>query len=318
MFDYLIDKINDSCFQTNPFKHIYLENFLSNNHFKQITSSKQIDLTYFESTKSLCYGLLDNEFEPIEFPGTTKNINEYCKWEEGSSKYFSNVNTTEGYGMVFRMQKPKDLIIKEIFNFINSKRLKQVLCNKFEIDFNDVYLDVGIQKYLNGYEISPHPDVRKKALTFMININPGINSEKADFHTHYLRFIDSKKYIYDFWKYNHQFDRCWVPWDWCSTVTQQIQNNSIVIFQPSHDTLHAIKAKYNHLDTQRTQLYGNLWYYEKTKNYPFSEHLPQIPWEGLLIDDTVGKNNVKHDNMSSINKFKVKVKQTFKKITSIK
>ena len=64
-------------------------------------------------------------------------------------------------------------------------------------------------------------------LTFMININPGINSEKADFHTHYLRFIDSKKYIYDFWKYNHQFDRCWVPWDWCSTVTQQIQNNSI-------------------------------------------------------------------------------------------
>ena len=94
--------------------------------------------------------------------------------------------------------------------YINSKESKQVLCNKFEIDFKDVYLDVGIQKYLNGYEISPHPDVRKKALTFMININPGINSEEADFHTHYLRFIDSKKYIYDFWKYNNQFDRCWV------------------------------------------------------------------------------------------------------------
>ena len=38
------------------------------------------------------------------------------------------------------------------------------------------------------------------------------------------------------------------------------QNNSIVIFMPSDRTLHAVKATYDHLLTQRTQIYGNLWY----------------------------------------------------------
>lgn len=34
----------------------------------------------------------------------------------------------------------------------------------------------------------------------------------------------------------------------------------MVIFSPSNDTIHAVKAEYDHLATQRTQLYGNLWY----------------------------------------------------------
>ena len=31
------------------------------------------------------------------------------------------------------------------------------------------------------------------------------------------------------------------------TVFQQVKNNSIVIFSPNNDTLHAVKANYNHL-----------------------------------------------------------------------
>jgi len=60
-------------------------------------------------------------------------------------------------------------------------------------------------------------------------------------------------------------ERCWVPWDWCTTVKQQTQNNSIVILSPSFDTIHAVKASYCHLEGQRTQLYGNLWYKEGKK-----------------------------------------------------
>ena len=45
---------------------------------------------------------------------------------------------------------------------------------------------------------------------------------------------------------------------------------TVVIFKPSHKTLHAIKAKYNHLITQRTQLYGNLWYKEYSSEYKWS------------------------------------------------
>ena len=122
--------------------------------------------------------------------------------------------------------------------------------------------DGGIQKYLDGYEISPHPDTRKKAATFMVNINPSIESEENNHHTHYLKLKRSYAYVDEFWGGNENIDRAWVPWTWAETIKQQRKNNSIVLFSPSNDTLHGVKASYNHLETQRTQLYGNLWYKE--------------------------------------------------------
>ena len=44
------------------------------------------------------------------------------------------------------------------------------------------------------------------------------------------------------------------------------KNNSIVIFKPSVDTLHAVKMKYDHTKFQRTQLYGNLMSFENITN----------------------------------------------------
>ena len=41
----------------------------------------------------------------------------------------------------------------------------------------------------------------------------------------------------------------------CETVKKQCRNNSIVIFAPNDDTLHAVKADYNHLKYQRTALW---------------------------------------------------------------
>jgi hypothetical protein len=96
----------------------------------------------------------------------------------------------------------------------------------------------------------------------MVNLNPGIGSEECDHHTHYLRFRDEYKYIESFWDGNPSADRCWVPWSWCETKKMQRENNSIVIFSPSNRTVHGVKANYDHLAGQRTQLYGNLWYHE--------------------------------------------------------
>ena len=51
------------------------------------------------------------------------------------------------------------------------------------------------------------------------------------------------------------------------------------MFSPSCSTIHAVKADYNHLLGQRTQLYGNLWYKEITT-------LKRLEWESLdLIND---------------------------------
>jgi hypothetical protein len=134
-----------------------------------------------------------------------------------------------------------------------------LLEDKFSIT-RPTSIETGLQKYLQGYEISPHPDIRKKALTYMLNVNPSTHSEELDIHTHYLTFKPQKRFISEFWHYNEDHDRCWVPWEWCDTFKRQCLNNSIVIFSPSWDTLHAVKLNYNHLETQRTQFYGNLWY----------------------------------------------------------
>ncbi len=85
----------------------------------------------------------------------------------------------------------------------------------------------------SGYEISPHPDICQKALTYMVNVNPSEASETADHHTHYLKFRPEYKYVQAYWEGNLDVNRCWVPWEWCESVKTQTANNSIFIFAPS-------------------------------------------------------------------------------------
>ena len=69
------------------------------------------------------------------------------------------------------MDKKSDLL-QAVDNYFNSQKFREVLASKFSINLDDVYFDNGIQKYFDGYEISPHPDIRRKSLTYMLNINP--------------------------------------------------------------------------------------------------------------------------------------------------
>lgn len=162
-----------------------------------------------------------------------------------------------------------------------SKKFQLQLSKKFNIKTNQVTFDQGIQKYLDGYEISPHPDLRNKALTFMVNINPSNDSEMKNHHTHYMKFKDKYQYVQNFWENNKDKDRCWVPWEWCTTVKAQTKNNSIVIFAPDNNTIHAVRAKYNHLIYQRTQLYGNLWFKKSLKKISIIKSQPE--WEQFVI-----------------------------------
>lgn len=291
-FDYLIDRIKQAEFSETPFHHLEINDFLSEEHFAQITSAPEINLQKAESSQQLCQKLLDNGYKPIKFPGCTTSIDEYLEWREGR-KQAVNVDTCEGFGIAFRLDKTTTPLINELKDFLSSEPFIEALAQKFGIERSSVFEDVGIQKYLDGYEISPHPDIRKKALTFMVNINPLPESEQLDHHTHYLIFKDDKKYVQEFWHHNHQYDRAWVPWDWCETVKQQTKNNSIVVFSPAHDTMHAVRAKYDHLATQRTQLYGNLWYGQRESADVRDKKivdLPQIPWQGLVIDERGGRH----------------------------
>ena len=213
--------------------------------------------------KQLFETLFEHHYKIINFPGCIVDKDKYIDWHKKKGVIGAHNNTAcEGFGVTLRLTQAKDDFLKRLKSFIEGERFNRALAEKFGIDYEAVNVDGGIQKYLDGYEISPHPDIRKKALTFMVNINPASDSEKSDHHTHYLEFDKAHQYVQRLWEGNPHIDRCWVPWDWCRSVSQQRENNNIVIFSPSNNTMHGVKANYNHLRYQRTQLYGNLWYHE--------------------------------------------------------
>jgi len=258
MFEYLLDKIERAPFSYIPFKHLEITNFLAEKDFREIVTSKQVQTSGYDSTETLLKELEANGYVIIPFPGCITSKDEYLKWFHGKSEKHVH-EATESFGIVFRLHNYQNETIKQLNEFFESPELVEVVRKKFDIS-RDTKVDAGLQKYLHGYEISPHADIRRKALTWMLNINPGPDTENAEFHTHYLKPKAEFHYVTDFWATNPDCDRDWVPWSWCETVKRQRDNNSIVFFSPSDDTLHAVKADYDHLKTQRTQFYGNLWY----------------------------------------------------------
>ena len=149
---------------------------------------------------------------------------------------------------------------------------------KFNINTDSYRSDIGIQKFLDGYEISsPHPDIiRSKAITFMFNINPCNSPEDNDHHTLLLEFKKEHKYIEELWSETSKIERSWVPWNWCKVTKQLNDNNSIIIFAPNNNTLHAVKANYDHLAYQRTLLYGNIWFTPSSHQIMSWEHMEEL------------------------------------------
>ncbi len=261
-FDYMMDNIDKADFRDDPFRHLYIENFFSEADFSDIISSREVDISAVENDEQLVAALQERHFKAIPFPGTTTDIPTYLRWHaDRTSEENVNQQTCEGFGMTFRLQRSNaGSILREAGDLFASAGFWECVAEKFGINLAATRSDFGLQKYLDGYEISPHPDIRKKALTFMININPAPDSENIDYHTRYLTFKPERSHMLEHWNTHEDVDRCWVPWDWCDIHKQHTKNNSMVMFSPSNHSLHAVKARYDHLTTQRTQYYGNLWF----------------------------------------------------------
>lgn len=275
-YDYILKKIDEAQVINEPFQHLQINDFFSSEHFEEIIQSREVNIKLSKDDNDLFENLFDSGYKIIKFPGCIENKNEYVKWHK-TKKVSQKTNTScEGFGVVLRLLEANSKPIQELMSFLESSEFKKCISAKFGIKLEACSYDQGIQKYLDGYEISPHPDIRKKALTYMVNINPNTQSELEEHHTHYLKFKPDWEYIKNFWKGNDKTDTCWVPWAWCETKKLQSQNNSIVIFSPKHDTLHGVKANYNHLKNQRTQLYGNLWHNASPCDR-------EVRWEDLVI-----------------------------------
>lgn len=257
-FDYLIDKIQTAPFSEYPFRHVQIDGFLSPGHFAGLTGDPQIAFPPMRDARALLDHLRETGYRIIPFPGCVESPREYLDWLEGRKPARTHA-ATEGFGIVHRLVEARSALVEEFAGFLVSPAFQRALTEKFGLS-GELEVDAGIQKYLHGYEISPHPDIRRKALTWMLNINPHDGSEDMEFHTHFLRLKPQWAFISAFWEGNPDVERDWLPWSWCETVKRHRANNSIVVFAPSNDTIHAVKARYDHLATQRTQMYGNLWY----------------------------------------------------------
>lgn len=285
-FDYLIDKIATAPMGRAPFAHIEIVDFFSAEHFAQIIATPEIMLQAAANDEALFDTLFKAGWKIIGFPGCITDHKTYIRWHKQKKQQRDHNNSAcEGFGITLRLMHYASPILSELSEFLASTPFKQAIAQRFSIALDAVIYDGGIQKYLDGYEISPHPDIRRKALTFMVNVNPDPEAAARQHHTHYLTFNDAYRYVQTYWDGHPHADRCWVPWDWCDTQKIQRANNSIVIFAPGNDTMHGVKAQYDHLHYQRTQLYGNLWYHENPS-------LPLADWEDLVIYPGQHRSNV--------------------------
>ena len=302
MFEYLLEKIRCAKFRDYPYRHILIENFFSDHDFQKIINGTQIKLPKADSIEDLIGILKTHGWTPRPFGGCTINEKAYIRWRNNKENGYQNVDTCSGFGMAYDLLEPESKWLKDLRDFLRSEYFFNAIAEIFEITKQPFRIAGGCHKYLSGYEISPHPDSRNKALTYMININSNPLSERELHHTHYMTLKKRYEYISSYWEGNPEIDRSWLPWDWCNTVFQQNKNNSIVIFSPNNKTIHAINSNYDDLNHQRTQFYGNLWY----KEYP---KLPRPSWSSLRITP---KSEVK--NASLVWKIRNKLDETTKSI----
>ena len=272
-FHYLGTKIQDAEFESHPFRHLHIEDFLSKEHLDLILGDNQIHFEEKNNSREVIDTILKNGYKVQKFPGCSSSPEEYLRaFEKNEWPTERGGTPIESFGITFRIDSYRSNFIKELISYLNSGEFKKILEDKFGIK-EETNIITAVQKNLSKYEISPHPDVREKALTYLLNINKNSDIDQEQVHTHLLKFKKQWEFIYDYWKTYLQENRCWVPWDWCTTEKVINKNNSIVLFAPNVDTLHGIKLDYDHTKFQRTQIYGNLMYNKKV--------IPQMSWKKL-------------------------------------
>ena len=192
-FNYIIEKIKSSKIIEYPFPHLDIENFLSKEHLELIINEKQIHFEKKTNNDEVYKELIENGWKIQDFPGCITNWNDYKKYiENDKNKEFIYENPIENVGITFRLHNYKNIMIKNLIEFMNSNKFHETLREKFNIN-RETSIISAIQKNLSGYEISPHPDIRQKCLTYLLNINNNSEIEYLDCNTHLLEFKNEYK-----------------------------------------------------------------------------------------------------------------------------
>ena len=104
MFKYLSEKIQNAKIIESPFKHVEIENFLSEEHLSIILNDPQIHFEKCKDTIALINKILTSDYIIQNFPGCCNDVNDYL------NRLFKNDwpsevkgNPIESYGITFRI-----------------------------------------------------------------------------------------------------------------------------------------------------------------------------------------------------------------------
>jgi len=263
-FNYIIEKVKTATFISDPYPHLYIKDFISEEHLDIILKDTQIHFKEVFTDDELYNELINQDYKIQQFPGCANDWNTYKKLLQDKDKVcIENSDLVESMGITFRLdyQDITSDIIKELVEFMNGDKFHQTLKDKFGL-VDKTNIISAIQKNLNRYEISPHPDIRRKALTYLLNINKDKSIEFEDVHTHMLEFKKKDDSLIKYWVENLDKERQWTSWDRCNTIKICSKNNTMLVLAPQSNppTLHGVKLNYDHKKFQRTQIYGNLIY----------------------------------------------------------
>tara|TARA_Y100000389_G_scaffold204199_1_gene255502 strand:+ start:17 stop:790 length:774 start_codon:yes stop_codon:yes gene_type:complete len=232
--DYIIKKIEDAEIIVKPFPHIIIPNFIEDDDLKNILDNIEIDNL----------NEIEKKYKKVHYPGA-KTTNEKL------------INRPTGIGLVYSLKEKYSKKNIKLNTILKSEDFKLALFKKLNIPKNiDGWNIYQINKDLNGYEISPHPDITGKVITYQINLSNSVALDNYDLSTKFhiikpqcLKFIKelSKKKT-----------RPWGKWDWFDKGKPiPYKQNTFMAFAPSDISYHSVKLEnYPQEKYQRTMLRG--------------------------------------------------------------
>ena len=106
-FNYLLEKIRIAPIATEPFPHIYIENFFHHDDFQSIISTDSIYTEPFANDDAMFNTLFQMGYKIIDFPGCITSPKEYIKWHK-DKKLSTKTNTScESFGLTLRLMSPQ-------------------------------------------------------------------------------------------------------------------------------------------------------------------------------------------------------------------
>lgn len=232
--NYILEKIRNAQIIKDPFPHIIIPNFLEDNDLKNII--KNIEISNLKE--------IEKKYIKVHYPGA-KITNENL------------VNRPTGKDLVYSLKKEYFENNIELNNILKSEEFKKELFKKLNVPKNiDGWNIYQINKDLNGYEISPHPDITGKVVTYQLNLTNTDSLDNYDLATKFHTIKpDCVKYIRELYKIK---PRPWGKWEWFDKGKSiPYKKNTFMAFAPSDFSYHSVKLEnYPQEENQRTMLRG--------------------------------------------------------------